>query len=188
MFICVYLWTILMEKYLDHLKNLKDSYRTIIRENFEFKAKDCGVCETKGACCQDEHFVNVHITRLEAEAILSALKEKGKLDEALARNKKTITRYGLNERGDTYAQTFSCPLFERDTGCLVHAEGKPVPCIGHACYENEQDLPPQFLQDRAELKIEKLNDEAYGDKAKWLPLPLWLERLEQIEQMERVSG
>jgi hypothetical protein len=171
-----------MHEFLAQLKNIKDSYRAFIRENFEFKAKDCGVCETKGACCQDEHFVNVHITRLEAEAILFAMKEKGKLDEVRARNIKTIARYGLKEQGDTYRQTFSCPLFEKDTGCLVHAEGKPVPCIGHACYENKDDLPPQFLQDRIELKIEKLNNEAYGGETKWLPLPLWLERLEKAAE------
>ena len=57
----------------------------------------------------------------------------------------------------------------------MHAEAKPAPCIQHACYENREDLPPQFLQDRVELKIEKLNREAYGEEAKRLPLPLWLE-------------
>ena len=62
-----------MKRYLAQLKNIKDTYQTFIRENFEFKAKDCGACETKGACCLDAHFVNVHITRLEAEAVLQAL-------------------------------------------------------------------------------------------------------------------
>ena len=28
---------------------------------------------------------------------------------------------------------------------LVHAEAKPLPCIHHACYENEKDLPPDEL-------------------------------------------
>ena len=165
-----------MQESLTQLKNIKDSYRVFIRENFEFKAKDCGVCDTKGACCLDAHFVNVHITRLEAEAIFSALEKKEKLDAVLLRNKKTIAQYELKDEGDTYEQTFACPLFEKETGCLVHEEGKPAPCIQHACYENREDLPPQFLQDRVEQKIEALNREAYSD-VKWLPLPLWLERV-----------
>jgi hypothetical protein len=164
---------------LENLKNAKDSYQAFIRENFEFKAKDCGVCETKGACCRDEHFVNVHITRLEAEAILQTLGKKEKLGTVLARNKTTIARYDLKDEGDTYRQTFSCPLFEKETGCLVHGEAKPAPCIQHACYENREDLPPQFLQDRVEQKIAALNKDAYGEAAKWLPLPLWLKKLSE---------
>src|SRR5262245_7301319 len=138
---------------LEQLKSIKGSYRTFIRENFEFNAKDCDLCATPGACCQDEHFVNVHITRLEGEAIVEALKAKNKFDIAMQRNSATIQRYDLNSEGDTYAQTFSCPLFEKETGCLVHDEGKPTPCIQHACYENRADLPPQFLQERVERKI-----------------------------------
>jgi hypothetical protein len=166
-----------MDEPLAQLKNIKDSYRTFIRENFEFKAKDCGVCETKGACCLDAHFVNVHITRLEGEAIMRTLKKAGKLDAVLSRNKDTITRYVLKDEGDTFKQTFACPLFEKETGCLVHNEGKPAPCIGHACYESKEDLPPQFLQDRVERKIENVNKQAYGEDVKWLPLPIWLEKI-----------
>jgi hypothetical protein len=166
-----------MKEFLAQLKNIKDSYRAFIRENFEFKAKDCGVCETKGACCLDAHFVNVHITRLEAEAIIRGLEKKGKLEVVLQRNEAAIEYYNLKSEGDSYRQTFACPLFEKDAGCLVHEVGKPAPCIGHACYENKEDLPPQFLQDRVELKIAALNRETYGEDAKWLPLPLWLEKI-----------
>jgi hypothetical protein len=165
---------------LKTLKNIKDSYQTFIRENFEFKAKDCGVCETKGACCLDAHFVNVHITRLEAEAILRTLENSGRREEILKKATATIAQYDLKDEGDTYRQTFACPLFDKEAGCLVHNEAKPAPCIGHACYENEEDLPPQFLQDRIEFKIEALNREAYGEEAKWLPLPLWLKKLEKL--------
>lgn len=165
-----------MKQRFQQLKNIKDSYRSFICENFEFKAKDCGVCATNGDCCTDAHFVNVHITRLEAEAILSVLENKRKLGETLERNVKTIESYALKTDGDTYKQTYSCPLFEKEIGCLVHGEAKPAPCISHACYENSEDLPPQFLQDRVEQKIEMLNREIYNE-AKWLPLPLWLENL-----------
>jgi hypothetical protein len=166
-----------METALIDLKNLKDSYRTFIGENFEFNAKDCGVCDTRGACCIDAHFVNVHITRLEAESIVRTLTSKGKLTDVLTRNVATIEKYGLKETGDTFNQTFACPLFEKDAGCLVHHEGKPAPCIQHACYEKQSDLPPQFLQDRIEAKIETLNRDAFGEEPNWLPLPLWLEKL-----------
>jgi hypothetical protein len=175
-----------MEVFLAQLKNIKDSYRTFIRENFEFKAKDCGVCETKGACCQDAHFVNVHVTRLEAEAIAGALNTKEKLADVIERNRQAIAQYSLTEEGDTYRQTYACPLFEKETGCLVHEEGKPAPCIGHACYESKEDLPPQFLQDRVEQKITALNDEVYGE-TRWLPLPLWLERIEKTCSFPPIS-
>jgi hypothetical protein len=161
----------------EKLKNIKTSYQILIRENFEFKAKSCLTCETKGVCCTDEHFVNVHITQLEAAAIIKTLENLKKLDEVLPRISDTISDYNLHENGDTFKQTFACPLFEKNVGCLVHADAKPIPCITHACYDRKEDLPPQFLQDRVEQKVEKLNEEIYGEKPKWLPLPLWLEKL-----------
>jgi hypothetical protein len=158
---------------LEQLKNIKNSYQNLIRENFEFKAKSCETCETKGICCLDSHFVNVHITELEGIAIIEKLKSLNKLDEVLQRNEETISRYNLSENGDTFTQTFACPLFEQNVGCLVHEEAKPIPCITHACYENKEDLPPQFLQSRVEKKIEELN----GEVVKWLPLPICLKLL-----------
>jgi hypothetical protein len=141
---------------LSELARIKTAYQNFIRDNFEFAAEDCQTCPTQGVCCTDAHFVNVHITRLEA-----------------------IEKYDLKATGDTFAQTFACPLFVPKIGCLVHGEAKPVPCIQHACYENKEDLPPQCLQDRAEQRIEKLNKEAYGDDWQWLPLPLWLAKINE---------
>jgi hypothetical protein len=166
-----------MKNKLEQLKNIKNSYQTLIRENFEFKAKSCVTCETKGVCCTDAHFVNVHITQLEAVAIIEKLNQTEKLAEILPRISKTILTYDLNENGDTFKQTFACPLFEKHIGCLIHNDAKPIPCITHACYERKEDLPPQFLQDRITKKVEDLNEEIYAEKPKWLPLPLWLEKL-----------
>ena len=166
-----------MKHELEQLKNIKDSYRNLIRENFEFNAKSCVTCDTKGVCCTDAHFVNVHITQLEAVAIIETLTKLEKLDEVLPRVSDTISTYNLNETGDTFKQTFACPLFEKNVGCLVHDTAKPIPCITHACYNREEDLPPQFLEDRITQKVEKLNAEIYGENAKWLPLPVWLKKL-----------
>lgn len=162
---------------LAELRRVKDAFRQFIKDNFEFAAKDCGACEAFGSCCTDAHFVNVHITRLEAAAIHEALDRKLSADEkqkVLARVRETIEKYDLKTAGDTFAQTFACPLFEPNLGCLVHAEAKPAPCIQHACYEKPEDLPPACLQENAERKIEKLNQEVYGDDWRWLPLPLAL--------------
>ncbi len=162
---------------LTELRRVKDLYRRFINDNFEFAAKDCSVCPTFGACCVDEHFVNVHITKLEAAAIEKTLAEKlseaerQKVDERIA---QTIEKYELTESGETFAQTFACPLFEPKIGCLVHREAKPAACISHACYERPENLPPQCLQDRVERKIEKLNQEVYADDWRWLPLPIQL--------------
>jgi hypothetical protein len=159
------------------LGKLKNDFQDFIRENYEHRAKDCLTCPTQGACCTDAHFVNVHITRLEAVAIRQTLQkfDEAKQKEIYRRNAETIEEYDLKVSGDTFAQTFACPLFEKGTGCLIHKEGKPAPCIQHACYENKADLPPDELLENAENRIDRLNRKTYGQNPKWLPLPIWLD-------------
>lgn len=170
-------------KALAQLEKVKSDYRSVIQNDYEPKAKNCLMCQTRGACCLDEHFVNVHITRLEAAAIRQKIENLAdeKQREIYSRIEKTIEKYDLKNSGDTFAQTFACPLFEKETGCLVHSV-KPVPCIQHACYERREDLPPDELQSETEAKIEKLNEQTYGKTAKWLPLPLWLNKLNQSKE------
>ena len=162
---------------LAKLRKLKDDYKELIKSVYEHKAKSCLTCETKGACCQDAHFVNVHITRLEAVAIRETLSkfDEQKQKDIYGRIAQTVEKYDLKASGDTFAQTFACPLFEKETGCLVHAEGKPAPCIQHACYENKADLPPDELLEKVENHTERLNRQTYGQNPRWLPLPVWLE-------------
>ncbi|HEX8264529.1 MAG TPA: hypothetical protein VF596_03830 [Pyrinomonadaceae bacterium] len=171
---------------LAELRRIKTAYQTFIRDNFESAAQDCSVCPTFGVCCTDAHFVNVHITRLEAAAIRESIENNPNLSEekkqsVFVRVQETIEKYDLKDAGDTFAQTFACPLFDRKIGCLVHGDGaKPAPCIQHACYENKQDLPPDCLQDAVENKIEKLNSAIYGEDWRWLPLPLVLADSENV--------
>lgn len=157
------------------LRALKNDFRALIKQNYEHRAKDCGTCETKGACCLDAHFVNVHITRLEAVLIREELEKfpAEKQKEIYGRIAGTIEKYDLSSEGDTFAKTFACPLFEKGVGCLIHSV-KPVPCIGHACYERREDLPPDELQTNAEEKIERLNEQVYKNFPRWLPLPVFL--------------
>ncbi len=164
-------------KALDELGKLKRDYRDFIKTNYEHRAQNCAICPVQGACCLDAHFVNVHITRLEAAAIrktlgkLSAEKQK----EIYRRAQEAVEKYDLKTTGDTFARTFACPLFETGVGCLVHSESKPAACISHACYENKADLPPEFFQAEIENKIERLNKRVYRRNAlTWLPLPVWL--------------
>ena len=161
------------------LRNLKNDFRVSIKQNFEHRAKDCGTCETKGACCLDAHFVNVHITRLEAVLIKEELQKlpPEKQKEISKRINETIEKYDLQSEGDTFAQTFACPLFEQNIGCLIHSV-KPIPCIAHACYERQEDLPPDELQIEAETKIERLNEQTYKKFPRWLPLPIYLKKAE----------
>jgi len=164
-------------KALSDLHKLKTAYQNFIRTNYEHRAADCEICPTKGACCLDAHFVNIHITRLEAAAIrktLGELNEK-KQAEIYQRARETVEKYDLKTSGDTFRKTFACPLFEKGVGCLVHLQGKPAPCISHACYESEADLPPDNLQTEIENQIERLNKRTYGDALTWLPLPVWLD-------------
>ena len=166
---------------LARLQREKAAFRSHIKLNYEAAARDCRVCPTPGVCCTDAHFVNVHITRLEALAIRETLARTPRLNEedrraVYARARRAVERYQLNApiSGDSYAQTYSCPLFAPGAGCLVHARAKPAPCIQHACYDNWEEMPPVALQWRAEHRIEQLNERAFGAAWAWLPTPLWL--------------
>ncbi len=164
------------------LRELKNDFRSEIKRNYEHRAKDCGTCETKGACCTDAHFVNVHITKLEAVLIDNELQKLApeKQKTIYKRIAEAVEKYELSAEGDTFAKTFACPLFEKNVGCLIH-EVKPVPCIAHACYERAEDLPPDELQTAAEEKIERFNQQTYKQFPRWLPLPVFL----QIQNREQ---
>ncbi len=164
---------------LAHLQRAKALYQTRIKLNYEHAARDCRTCPVRGVCCTDAHFVNVHITRLEAVAIRETLERTPRLsDEAkravYRRAREAVVYYRLRAAGETFEQTYACPLYEPSMGCLVHRRAKPAPCIQHACYDNWEDLPPQSLQSRAEHRIEQLNTAVYGAAWAWLPTPLWL--------------
>ena len=161
------------------LKRGKVRFQTHIKLNYEHRALSCRACPTPGVCCTDAHFVNVHITRLEAVAIRDTLARTPRLSEderraVYLRAREAVGRYGLVSAGDTFAQTFSCPLFMKGSGCLVHQRAKPAPCVQHACYEDWADVPPLDAQWREEGRIERLNTEVYGTAWEWLPLPVWL--------------
>ena len=164
---------------LARLRREKSAYQTVIKLNYERAARSCRACPTPGACCTDAHFVNVHVTRLEAVAVRETLRRTPRLDErarcaVYERARETVARYKLSAAGDTFAQTYSCPLYAPGVGCLVHARAKPAPCVQHACYDRWEDVPPVELQWRAESRVERLNEQAYGAAWAWLPLPVWL--------------
>ncbi len=165
-------------KALDRLAKLKTNFKTEISNSYEHRAKSCVTCETQGACCLDAHFVNVHISRLEATAIKQTLDnlpdEYGNL--IYARIHSTITKYSLDADRDTFVQTYACPLFQKGTGCLVHNAGKPLACITHACYENKQELPPDHMLAEQEILVDEMNRHTYGQPQPWLPIPLALQR------------
>ena len=164
---------------LARLQRGKVAFQSHLKLDYERAARDCRVCPTPGVCCTDAHFVNVHITRLEAVAMRETLARTPRLtDEArravYARAREAVARYHLGASIDTYTQTYSCPLFEPGAGCLVHRRAKPAPCIQHACYDNWEDVPPTSLQWQTERRVEQLNREVYDAAWAWLPVPLWL--------------
>ena len=122
------------------IKRLSKLRKTFRRQKskteFEPAAKDCLTCEVQGSCCTDAHFVNVQISRLEAVAMRRALDDLDRetLEMVATRNAEAVKKPELRMTGETY----SCPLFEKGTGCLVHKTAKPLPCINHACYEKQR--------------------------------------------------
>ncbi len=176
--------TLSQTKALNELQKLKTTYQNFIKTNYEPKAQDCQTCPTKGACCLDAHFVNVHITKLEAVAVRKTLENlsQEKQREIYRRARETVEKYDLKSAGDTFKKTFACPLFEKQIGCLVHSDGKPAACISHACYENAEDLPPEKFQEIVENKIEKLNKKTFGKNPNWLPLPVWIDLVNPFKE------
>jgi len=158
---------------------LKADFAEHVRENYEHRAKSCSACETPGVCCTDAHFVNVRISRLEAVAIRNVIARlpDSKADEVYRRIDESIDKYGLSTRPNDTEQKFACPLFEKGIGCLVHNEGKPLPCIMHACYEREEHLPPDELLDEKEAAVERLNRRVYGGPQSPLPLPVAIKKI-----------
>ncbi|MGH9945500.1 MAG: hypothetical protein ACRD9R_24360 [Pyrinomonadaceae bacterium] len=166
---------------LAKLQREKTAYQTHIKLEYEPRAQDCRTCPTPGVCCTDAHFVNVHITRLEAVAMRETIARTPRLTESdrqavYERARAAVLRYGLHPAagGDSFRQTFACPLFAPGVGCLVHRRAKPAPCVQHACYENWEDVPPAELQWRTEHRVEQLNEQVYGAAWAWLPIPVWL--------------
>lgn len=169
------------------LQRVKAAYQSHIVKVYEPAALSCKQCPHLGACCTDAHFVNVHITRLEAVAMRETLERTPRLSAEqrraiYRRASDAVTRYRLQSSGDTFRQTFSCPLFEPGLGCTVHHRAKPAPCIQHACYDHWEDVPPAQLQWRTEHRIEQLNSQVYGSAWAWLPIPLWLTLVDPEDQ------
>jgi hypothetical protein len=158
---------------LERLGILQQRFRREIGETYERKARPCSACPTFGACCVDEHFVNVRISRLEARAINASVDATPIPERSRVWKRIRDASTKLEARsGDD--QKFSCPLFEKAVGCLVHNTAKPAPCVVHACYENESDLPPDEVLNEQEARIARLNVRVYGSGATRLPLPLAL--------------
>lgn len=164
---------------LERLSDIRSRFAERIQHDFEHKAKDCSTCETKGACCLDAHFVNVRITRLEAVAIVREIEQLPAESQASMRRKilDTVERFGLDDAAEDGRQTYACPLFEREIGCLVHHTAKPLPCIAHACYGRKEDLPPDELLQEREVRVFELSKRTYGSDGLPKPLPVALKHL-----------
>jgi hypothetical protein len=160
-------------KGIERLAGIREEFAREIRTGFEHRAKACSACKTPGACCLDEHFVNVRVTRLEGRAIARRLAElpAAMREKVRLRANDAIKRHRLDEKTDP-ATTYACPLFEKGIGCLVHDAAKPLPCIAHACYERKEDLPPDELLTEREIQIAELNRRVYGRAEAPLPIPL----------------
>lgn len=160
---------------LRKLAMVREDFRATIVGKYEPNAKDCSACEVQGVCCTDEHFVNVRVTSLDGEAIGRAVRA---LPEPIRSRVAERNESALLSLAMTDSALYSCPLFEAGTGCLVHREAKPLPCINHACYESKKDLPPDELLEAAEREVAMLNNRTYGFGWTLEAIPFWLRRLD----------
>jgi len=147
---------------IEKLAKVREEFREEIAVRFEHRAKPCSSCDTPGACCLDEHFVNVRVSRLEAAAIKNAVTS---LDAEV--RTEIFSRLATV---DARAEFYVCPLYQPGAGCLVHDTAKPLPCIAHACYERKEDLPPDELLSKREIEIDDLNQRVYGRSRPLIPI------------------
>ncbi len=176
-------WKLTRERAFARLRDLKLEFRGVVDSRFGFRAKDCGTCLTP--CCADAEFVNVNVTRLEAEAMLRVLGNENRFspdtrDRILDRARDAVETYGLGASADSFDTTYACPLFEAGTGCLVHQDAKPAPCIHHGCYEKPEHLPDEASLVDVERAVADLNREVYGaSDSQWgyRTIPVWLTQL-----------
>lgn len=147
---------------IERLSKIRNEFRSEIATRFEHRAKECSSCDTPGACCLDEHFVNVRVSRLEAAAIKIAV---GQLGEDV--RSRVFARL---EPIEPDAEFYACPLYQAGVGCHIHNTAKPLPCIAHACYELKEDLPPEELLSARENEIDELNRRVYGRGAPLMPI------------------
>lgn len=165
---------------LVRLRRMKQAFSRYIGRDYGHLAADCAACPTP--CCADAQFVNINITRIEAEAMIETLREsprrgEAKLREVVARAETAIQTYGLSEEGDTFAKTYACPLYEKGVGCLVHWKAKPAPCIQHGCYEHWEDLPETGTMQRVEARVEQIDAAVHGRAPRWMTIPVWLTKV-----------
>src|SRR5437868_2724647 len=80
---------------LARLQHEKRAYQSHIKLVYEPAARSCRTCPTPGVCCTDAHFVNVHITRLEAVAIRDTLARTPRLTDIERRAVYTRARAAL---------------------------------------------------------------------------------------------
>jgi hypothetical protein len=160
-------------KALIELTRIRQCLRASV-EPYETKATDCGVCDTRGACCQDEHFVNVRVTHLEATAIRNAVDLMPTEIQNAVYQRATVAVQKLQPKLEAAArhQTYSCPLYHPELQCLVHDTAKPSACIVHACYEKREDLPPDDILESAEASAAELNLRVYGRLRASMPIPV----------------
>jgi hypothetical protein len=167
---------------IEKLRQIRSKFAAEIRQSYEYKAKPCATCESPGICCRDEHYVNVRITRLEGAAIIRRLDEldEARRNEVYERVNEAIEKYNLSDSRDSFLKTYACPLFEKGVGCLVHDSAKPLPCIAHACYENEADLPPSEMLEEREIAVAELNRRVYGTESLPASLPVAVARARRV--------
>ena len=170
---------------LERLRHIRDNLLSELAP-YNDRAKSCSTCETPGACCLDEHFVNVRISRLEAVAISNVIEQLSPIRRAAVEERVLNVSSRLTAAGEE--ATFTCPLYEKGTGCLVHDEAKPVPCMIHACYERREDLPPDDLQDAAELAIDKLNARVYGRHLPLQPVPIAVHAILRTRKSQAITS
>lgn len=170
---------------LRRLHRIKEGLRSDL-EAYEERAASCLTCPTPGECCLDEHFVNVHVSRLEAVAISDVIDGLDPFRRAAVLERLENVSLRLIAKADGRNATFACPFYERSTGCIVHDEAKPAPCMVHACYERAEDLPPDDRQDQAENAIYRLNKRVYGSST-LDPLPLAVQAVRRVRRKKAMT-
>jgi hypothetical protein len=145
-------------------------------KNLKTLGIDCQLCP--GHCCTFERN-SMQVTQIEAEDILTYLKEKKLWSEDLKNKiKQCIKDFRLdqylpsNGKKSFLRRTYTCPFFEgKNEGCSLPNDIKPYGCLGYNAQEKNEISGLSCRSDQKILEEREKFVVSFGEK-KSLPIAL----------------
>jgi len=148
------------------------------------EVRSCATCDAR--CCR-VGFNSMLVSRIEARALARRLREPDLaplVPGIAARARREVEVRGLAR--DRFAK-YDCPLLTAEGRCLVHGPAQPAGCLTFRPVRDGGCDHDVGLFEEHESRIDRLEEEAFGDVADPRPIPVaLLDALGEEERMERI--